>query len=281
MIEFRDVSKIYEVGDAEVRALDGVSMRIDEGEFVAIIGPSGSGKSTMMNIIGCLDTADSGTYLLDGQSIEDYSSKELTRIRSKKIGFIFQSFNLIGTMTAAENVELPLIYQRVPKAERHERVMEALEQVGLAERASHKPNELSGGQQQRVAIARAIATRPSLFLADEPTGNLDSRTGAEIMQQFHRMHEQGNTIVLITHDEGVASQAQRSIHIFDGHIADDSGAPAAVASGDDPTGELPRVGEAAASGDAPAADDAPAGFTKFLPVVGKGKGRRGKKKEAK
>ena len=287
MIEFRDVSKIYEVGDAEVRALDGVSMRIDEGEFVAIIGPSGSGKSTMMNIIGCLDTADSGTYLLDGQSIEDYSSKELTRIRSKKIGFIFQSFNLIGTMTAAENVELPLIYQRVPKAERHERVMEALEQVGLAERASHKPNELSGGQQQRVAIARAIATRPSLFLADEPTGNLDSHTGRDIMGLFRRMHEQGNTIVLITHDEGVAAQAERSIRILDGKIVDEgpaagaharqAGAASAGGAVDAPTTSADAAAPAAA--DAPAADAAAAddndevssedaGFAAVLPVAG-------------
>ena len=229
MIEFQDVSKIYKMGDAEVRALDHVSMRIEEGEFVAIVGPSGSGKSTMMNIIGLLDTADEGTYLLDGQSIEDYSERELTRIRSKKIGFIFQNFNLIGTMTAAENVELPLIYQRVGKRERDERVHEALSQVGLAERAKHKPNELSGGQQQRVAIARAIATRPSLFLADEPTGNLDSRTGQEIMALFHEMHAQGNTIVLITHDESVAAQAMRSIHILDGHIVSSGEAEAAAA----------------------------------------------------
>ena len=245
MIEFRDVSKIYEVGDAEVRALDGVSMRIDEGEFVAIIGPSGSGKSTMMNIIGCLDTADSGTYLLDGQSIEDYSSKELTRIRSKKIGFIFQSFNLIGTMTAWENVELPLIYQRVGRRERAECVREALAQVGLSERGDHKPNELSGGQQQRVAIARAIATRPSLFLADEPTGNLDSHTGRDIMELFRRMHEQGNTIVLITHDEGVAAQAERSIHILDGRVTEGGAAGEAA----DATAELPlTLVEAPASG---------------------------------
>ena len=231
MIVFDDVSKIYEVGDSEVRALDHVSMEIDDGEFVAIVGPSGSGKSTMMNIIGCLDTADSGTYLLDGQAIEDYSEKELTRIRSKKIGFIFQNFNLIGTMTAQENVELPLIYQRVDKRERAERAKRALEEVGLAGRAAHKPNELSGGQQQRVAIARALATQPSLFLADEPTGNLDSHTGQDIMDLFHTMHDQGSTIVLITHDEGVAGQAERSIHLLDGHIVDDSANPGAGAGG--------------------------------------------------
>ena len=221
MIVFDDVTKTYEVGDAEVHALDHVSMRIDEGEFVAIVGPSGSGKSTMMNIIGCLDTADSGTYLLDGQAIDEYSERELTRIRSRKIGFVFQNFNLIGTMTAAENVELPLIYQRVPRSERAERVNEALEQVGLAERAAHKPNELSGGQQQRVAIARAIATRPSLYLADEPTGNLDSRTGQDIMDLFHELHGQGSTIVLITHDESVAAQAMRKIHLLDGRIVEE------------------------------------------------------------
>ena len=245
MIEFRDVSKIYEVGDAEVRALDHVSMRIREGEFVAIVGPSGSGKSTMMNIIGCLDVADEGTYLLDGTSIEDYSEKELTRVRSQKIGFIFQSFNLIGTMTAAENVELPLIYQRVASTERHQRALEALEQVGLAERAAHKPNELSGGQQQRVAIARAIATKPSLFLADEPTGNLDSHTGQDIMQLFHELHGQGATIVLITHDENVAAQAERSIHILDGRVTEGGAAGEAAET----TAELPlTLVEAPASG---------------------------------
>ena len=235
MIVFDDVSKIYQVGDSEVRALDHVSMRIREGEFVAIVGPSGSGKSTMMNIIGCLDTADSGTYLLDGQAIDEYSERELTRVRSEKIGFIFQSFNLIGTMTAQENVELPLIYQRVPKAERHARALEALEQVGLAERAAHKPNELSGGQQQRVAIARAIATRPSLFLADEPTGNLDSHTGQDIMELFHELHGQGSTILLITHDENVAAQTERSIHILDGRVSE-GGAAGGTAEA---TAELP------------------------------------------
>ncbi|KMZ53339.1 ABC transporter ATP-binding protein [Dorea sp. D27] len=218
MITFHDVSKIYRIGGAEVRALDRASMQIEEGEFVSIVGPSGSGKSTMMNIIGCLDMADEGTYTLDGQAIEAYSESELARIRNKKIGFIFQSFNLIGNMTASENIELPLIYQRMPKNERKDRVMEALSKVRLEGRGSHRPNELSGGQQQRVAIARAIATSPSLFLADEPTGNLDSKTGEEIMNLFHELHEQGNTIVLITHDDSVASQANRSIHILDGRV---------------------------------------------------------------
>lgn len=218
MITFHDVSKIYQIGGVEVRALDRASMQIEEGEFVSIVGPSGSGKSTMMNIIGCLDMADEGTYTLDGQAIEAYSESELARIRNKKIGFIFQSFNLIGTMTAAENIELPLIYQGMPKNERKERVTEALSKVRLEGRGTHRPNELSGGQQQRVAIARAIATCPSLFLADEPTGNLDSKTGDEIMNLFHELHGQGNTIVLITHDDSVARQAKRSIHILDGQV---------------------------------------------------------------
>ncbi|MFV0528168.1 MAG: ABC transporter ATP-binding protein [Lachnospiraceae bacterium] len=218
MIIFNDVSKIYEIGGEEVRALDHASMRIGEGEFVSIIGPSGSGKSTMMNIIGCLDVADSGEYILDGQSIEKYSERELTKIRNHKIGFIFQNFNLITKMTAEENVELPLIYQGLKPSVRKERVAEALAKVELDKRRHHKPTELSGGQQQRVAIARAIASRPSLFLADEPTGNLDSKTGKEIMRLFHELHNVGNTIVLITHDEKVAQQTNRQIRILDGHV---------------------------------------------------------------
>ncbi len=218
MIVFENVSKIYHIGENEVRALDRASMRIREGEFVSIVGPSGSGKSTMMNLIGCLDVADHGTYRLEGQTIETYSEKELAVIRNKKIGFIFQNFNLIGNMTAIENIELPLIYQNIPKAERRERVKEVLERVKLLKYGQHKPNELSGGQQQRVAIARAIITRPSLILADEPTGNLDSKTGEEIMKLFHTLHEQGNTIVLITHDQKVAKQADRMIHILDGRV---------------------------------------------------------------
>ena len=220
MIILEDVSKVYEIGGCEVRALDHASMHIQEGEFVSIIGPSGSGKSTMMNIIGCLDTADSGQYRLDGQPIESYSEKELAKIRNQKIGFIFQSFNLIGNLTAEENVELPLIYQKIPKSERKERVEAALERVRLSGRNKHKPGELSGGQQQRVAIARAIASKPSIFLADEPTGNLDSETGKEIMSLFHELHEQGHTIVLITHNDSVARQAARSIHILDGKLSE-------------------------------------------------------------
>ena len=218
MIVLKDVCKTYQVGDEIVRALDHASLTVEDGEFVSIIGPSGSGKSTMMNIIGCLDTADSGAYLLDDIPIEDYSENELAQIRSRKIGFVFQSFNLIPQLTAAENVELPLIYQRVRRAERRRRVSEALERVQLTGRMHHLPSELSGGQQQRVAIARAIAAHPSLILADEPTGNLDSHTGRDIMDIFHELHEGGNTIVLSTHDDSVARQAQRSIHILDGRV---------------------------------------------------------------
>ncbi len=218
IIRLEDVSKIYEIGDEKVRALDHANLIINEGEFVGIVGPSGSGKSTMMNIIGCLDIADEGQYYLDSQPIEDYSESELATIRNDRIGFIFQNFNLIGNLTAGENVELPLIYQKVPKAERKRRVEEALERVQLEKRKNHRPNELSGGQQQRVAIARALVTGPSLFLADEPTGNLDSKTGEEIMKLFHELHEGGATIVLITHDDGVAAQTSRSVYIKDGHV---------------------------------------------------------------
>ena len=218
MITFQDICKVYHIGDDEVRALDHANLQIDKGEFVSVIGPSGSGKSTLMNIIGCLDVADSGLYILDGQPIEQYSERELAHIRNHKIGFVFQGFNLLSKMTAEENVELPLIYQGVPYSERKQRVQEALERVGLSGRRKHKPTELSGGQQQRVAIARAIVTKPSLLLADEPTGNLDSRTGGEIMALFHELHGLGNTIVLITHDDKVAQQANRRIHILDGHV---------------------------------------------------------------
>jgi putative ABC transport system ATP-binding protein len=218
MIILKDVSKIYQMGGSVVRALDHANLHIKQGEFVSIIGPSGSGKSTMMNIIGCLDIADEGTYYLDGQAIEEYTENQLAKIRNQKIGFIFQNFNLIGNLTARENVELPLIYQRMLQKERERLVTQALERVKLDARVNHKPNELSGGQQQRVAIARAIASNPSLLLADEPTGNLDSHTGEEIMELFHELHEQGNTIVLITHDEDVARQASRSIRIQDGHV---------------------------------------------------------------
>lgn len=220
IIVFDKVSKVYHIGEQEVRALDEASMYIREHEFVSIIGPSGSGKSTMMNIIGCLDTADSGHYILNGQAIESYSETELSHIRNRQIGFIFQNFNLIGNLTAEENIELPLIYQRLPKKERKKRVNDALKLMKLDNRGLHRPSELSGGQQQRIAIARAIASRPPLILADEPTGNLDSRTGDEIMQIFHELHDRGNTIVLITHDENVAKQASRSIRILDGRVTE-------------------------------------------------------------
>ena len=220
MIQLKDVCKYYQVGDDKVRALDHASLHIRPKEFVSIIGPSGSGKSTLMNIIGCLDVADAGEYLLDGLPIEAYSESELAMIRNQKIGFVFQSFNLIPKLSAEENVELPLIYQKVKKSERQRRVKEALEKVGLTHRAKHLPTELSGGQQQRVAVARALVTNPSLILADEPTGNLDSKTTKEIMDMFHELHEQGNTIVLITHDNDVARQAARVIHILDGRISE-------------------------------------------------------------
>lgn len=220
MIEFKDITKVYTIGGEKVHALNKANLYIAQGEFVAIIGPSGSGKSTLMNIMGCLDIADSGEYYLDGSSIENYTERELARIRNKKIGFIFQNFNLLSKMTAAENVELPLIYQGVGQAERKKRVDEVLQMVDLQSRKKHKPTELSGGQQQRVAIARALVTRPSLLLADEPTGNLDSKTGAEIMRLFHQLHNDGNTIVLITHDSGVASQVPRRVNISDGHVGE-------------------------------------------------------------
>ncbi len=220
MIQLKDVCKYYQVGDDKVRALDHASLHIRPKEFVSIIGPSGSGKSTLMNIIGCLDVADAGEYLLDGLPIEAYSESDLARIRNRKIGFVFQSFNLISKLSAEENVELPLIYQGVKRSERQTRVKEALEKVGLSHRAKHLPTELSGGQQQRVAVARALVTNPSLILADEPTGNLDSKTTREIMEMFHDLHQQGNTIVLITHDNDIARQAARVIHILDGQISE-------------------------------------------------------------
>jgi putative ABC transport system ATP-binding protein len=220
IITMTGITKVYTVGGEEVRALDDANLMIREGEFVSIIGPSGSGKSTLMNIIGCLDVADSGEYILDGQSIEQYSEEELARIRNKKIGFVFQNFNLLSRMSAFGNVELPLIYQRMHLSERRAQAYHALERVGLTDRAHHKPTELSGGQQQRVAIARALATQPAILLADEPTGNLDSKTGDDIIALFHELHEAGDTIILITHNEDIARQAQRRIRIMDGHVSE-------------------------------------------------------------
>ena len=220
MIRMKGIRKEYRMGENVVAALDGVDIHIEPHEFVSIIGPSGSGKSTLMNIIGCLDVADEGEYWLDGQEISDYTEDELAVIRNRKIGFVFQQFNLLPKLTAQENVELPLIYQGLSAGRRRERSEEVLERVGLLDRMDHKPTELSGGQQQRVAIARALAGNPSLILADEPTGNLDSRTGAEVMALFHELHAAGNTIVLITHDSGIAAQTPRAIHIHDGRVLD-------------------------------------------------------------
>jgi len=218
MIVMQGIRKEYRMGDNVVAALDGVDIHIKPHEFVSIIGPSGSGKSTLMNIIGCLDTADAGEYRFDGLDITDYSENELATIRGKKIGFVFQQFNLLPKLTAQENVELPLIYQGMSTGKRRRRSREVLDRVGLLDRMHHKPTELSGGQQQRVAIARALAGNPSLILADEPTGNLDSKTGAEVMRLFHELHEAGNTIVLITHDAQIAAQTPRAIHIHDGKV---------------------------------------------------------------
>ena len=218
MIRMKGIRKEYRMGENVVATLGGVDIHIEPHEFVSIIGPSGSGKSTLMNIIGCLDVADEGEYFLDGQEISDYTEDELAVIRNRKIGFVFQHFNLLPKLTAQENVELPLIYQGMSAGKRRARSEEVLERVGLLDRMDHKPTELSGGQQQRVAIARALAGNPSLILADEPTGNLDSRTGAEVMALFHELHEAGNTIVLITHDSGIAAQTPRAIHIHDGRV---------------------------------------------------------------
>ena len=218
MIEMQDIVKKYTLGGETIYALDHVALRVDRGEYVTIIGPSGSGKSTLMNLIGCLDTADSGTYLLNGKPIRKYREKQLAEVRSKQIGFIFQGFNLLPKLSALENVELPMIYQGVRASERKKRAVAALERVGLGGRMKHRPNQLSGGQQQRCAIARAIAVNPSLILADEPTGNLDQKTGREILNIFDELHQAGNTIVLITHDPKVALCGQRMIRIEDGRL---------------------------------------------------------------
>ena len=219
LIDIKDVFKIYNEGEErEVRALNGVSLNIDRGEFVAIVGQSGSGKSTLMNLIGCLDIPTYGEYHLDGTDVTDLSDRQLSHVRNKQIGFIFQGFNLIPALSAYENVELPLIYQGIRASVRRERVRDALERVSLWDRQDHKPTEMSGGQQQRVAIARAIATQPPIIMADEPTGALDSRTGKHVLEILHGLHEEGSTIILITHDNGIASTAQRVVRISDGHI---------------------------------------------------------------
>lgn len=222
LVEIRDVCKVYNPGENEVRALDHVSVTIDEGEFVAIIGQSGSGKSTLMNMLGCLDVPTSGTYHLHGQSVSELDDNELSDIRNREIGFIFQGFNLIPNLTAIENVELPLIYRGVGRSKRMELSRIALKKVGLENRMDHKPAEMSGGQQQRVAIARAIAQAPPVILADEPTGNLDSRSTQEILNILKELHREGRTVILITHDNEIAAQAKRVIKIRDGRIEADS-----------------------------------------------------------
>ena len=222
LIQLRNVYKIYAEGlESEVRALDDVSLTIDRGEFVAIVGQSGSGKSTMMNVLGCLDIPTYGDYYLDGVDVRELSDKKLSRIRNKQIGFIFQQYNLIQSLTVLENVELPLVYQGLDPYDRREMAMEALERVGLAGRVKHKPTEMSGGQQQRVAIARAIATRPPIIMADEPTGALDSRTGLEVLQFLQQLNREGTTVILITHDNGIAATARRIVRLQDGKIVED------------------------------------------------------------
>lgn len=222
MIELRNIRKTYLLGGETVHAVDGLSMEIEEHEFVAIIGASGSGKSTLMNIIGCLDSADEGEYLLRGKDITSYTQRQMATLRNREIGFVFQQFNLLQKLTALENVELPLIYQGVGLSQRKQRAKEALTKVGLESRMHHRPNQLSGGQQQRVAIARALVTRPALILADEPSGNLDSRSSREILLLFRELHETGNTILLITHDDHIAVEADRRIRLVDGKIISDS-----------------------------------------------------------
>ncbi len=221
LVEIRDMCKIYNPGENEVRALDHVNLQINRNEFVAIIGQSGSGKSTLMNMLGCLDIPTSGTYILNGQDVSNLSDNELSDIRNKEIGFIFQGFNLIAGLTALENVELPLIYRGVGRKERLELSKIALEKVGLKSRMDHKPSEMSGGQQQRVAIARAIAQAPPVILADEPTGNLDSGSTKEIMEILKGLHQEGRTVILITHDNEIAAKAKRIIRIMDGRIVAD------------------------------------------------------------
>lgn len=221
MIKTEALYKIYHMGDAEVRALDGVSLTVTEGEMVAIMGPSGSGKSTFMNTLGCLDQPTSGSYQLDGEETSKLSEKEKARLRNQKIGFVFQSFNLLPNLTAIQNVELPLIYAGVPASKRQKIALEAMERLGLGNRIHHKPRELSGGQQQRVAIARALVNRPRLLLADEPTGNLDTKSSREIMAVFQELHRNGITIVLVTHEEDIAAYTERIVRFTDGKIVDD------------------------------------------------------------
>jgi putative ABC transport system ATP-binding protein len=221
LIETHDLWKTYQMGSEEIHALRGVSIEIEKGEYVAIMGPSGSGKSTLMNLIGCLDTPSKGSYLLNGKQVSQMNDDELARIRNEEIGFVFQTFNLLPRATALHNVELPLVYGGVSGKERNERARAALEKVELLDRQTHRPNQLSGGQRQRVAIARALVNDPSILLADEPTGNLDSKTGVEIMGVFEKLHAAGNTVVLVTHEPDIAAYAHRAIHIRDGQVEKD------------------------------------------------------------
>ena len=222
LIEIQDVYKIYGEGlESEVRALDGVSLNIDRGEFVAVVGQSGSGTSTMMNVLGCLDIPTRGTYLLDGTDVRELTDKELSHIRNKQIGFIFQQYNLIQSLTVLENVELPLIYQGIKADDRYDMAMNALERVGLVSRYKHRPTQMSGGQQQRVAIARAIAAHPPIIMADEPTGALDSHTGQEVLRFLQQLNKEGSTVILITHDNGIAATARRCVRLQDGKIVED------------------------------------------------------------
>ena len=222
IIRISDVYKIYNPGPNEVRALDGVSLSVREGEFVAIVGHSGSGKSTLMNILGCLDTPTSGSYLLEGQDVSCFDDRRLSDIRNRQIGFIFQGFNLIPSLSAQENVELPLVYRGIGREERRRLARESLLRVGLENRMTHRPSEMSGGQQQRVAIARAIAARPPILLADEPTGNLDTHSGSDVMDILRRLNNDGHTVILITHDPGIAASARRAVSLQDGRIVSDT-----------------------------------------------------------
>jgi putative ABC transport system ATP-binding protein len=223
LIDIRDITKFYDMGEERVRALDGVSLGVERGEYVAVMGPSGSGKSTLMNLVGCLDTPTSGSYILNGREVARMTDDELAQIRNQEIGFVFQTFNLLPRTNALQQVELPLVYTGVPKKERHERAVKALEAVGLGDRMGHHPNVLSGGQRQRVAVARALINNPSILLADEPTGNLDSQTGAEIMALFDELNSRGNTIILVTHEEDIAAHARRIVRLRDGKIREDRG----------------------------------------------------------
>ncbi len=218
LIEMHELTRIYQLGPQDIYALRGIDLFVDHGEYLAIMGPSGSGKSTLMNIIGCLDRPTAGKYILDGTPVEAMGDDELAAVRNKKIGFVFQTFNLLPRTTALQNVELPLVYAKLPRAERHAVAQEALVAVGLGDRMNHQPNELSGGQRQRVAIARALVNKPSLLLADEPTGNLDSQTGHEILDLFRDLHSRGNSIIIVTHEDDVAKEAKRIVHLRDGMI---------------------------------------------------------------